>query len=224
LDAYIYFTSTPFTLTMPTFRHGPIRFSKTERTDAKPHRRASQIAILGGGGDVSSSGVDFTDSTNIDDEAGEVDDLVMWLDSLGLGQLVSEEDWEQASPVVASSDGCLIQVPSVGSTREVLESPVLQEHPSGFWNEGPINPERFSMGQGVGIKRWRAQRRPKRYVRRSRKSLNSLPQSPMLDLVINHGPESVECAAPMGCNLSHDLYDFLRWEAEFLPPYLFYDN
>jgi hypothetical protein len=45
-------------------------------------------------------------------------------------------------------------------------------------------------------------------------SLQSLPQSPMMDLVVSHDVEGNEYMVPMGFNLSHDLGDFLTWHAE----------
>ena len=45
-------------------------------------------------------------------------------------------------------------------------------------------------------------------------SIQSLPQSPMMDLVVSHDVEGNEYVVPMGFNLSHDLGDFLNWHAE----------
>ncbi|KAH6853361.1 hypothetical protein B0I37DRAFT_4527 [Chaetomium sp. MPI-CAGE-AT-0009] len=45
-------------------------------------------------------------------------------------------------------------------------------------------------------------------------SIQSLPQSPMMDLVVSHDVEGNEYMVPMGFNLSHDLGDFLNWHAE----------
>ncbi|KAG7293399.1 hypothetical protein NEMBOFW57_003449 [Staphylotrichum longicolle] len=45
-------------------------------------------------------------------------------------------------------------------------------------------------------------------------SIQSLPQSPMMDLVVSHDVEGNEYVVPMGFNLSHDLGDFLTWHAE----------
>ncbi|KAK1752520.1 hypothetical protein QBC47DRAFT_59623 [Echria macrotheca] len=50
--------------------------------------------------------------------------------------------------------------------------------------------------------------------RESTESMQSLPQSPMLDLVVSRDVEGNEYIVPMGFNLGHDLGDFLRWEAE----------
>jgi hypothetical protein len=45
-------------------------------------------------------------------------------------------------------------------------------------------------------------------------SIQSLPQSPMMDMVVSHDVEGNEYMVPMGFNLSHDLGDFLTWHAE----------
>jgi len=43
---------------------------------------------------------------------------------------------------------------------------------------------------------------------------SSLPQSPMMDIVVNKDVNEHEYAVPMGFNLGHDLPDFLAWESE----------
>ncbi|KAL2018570.1 hypothetical protein VTK56DRAFT_612 [Thermocarpiscus australiensis] len=45
-------------------------------------------------------------------------------------------------------------------------------------------------------------------------SVQSLPQSPMMDLVVSRDVDGNEYVVPMGFNLSHDLGDFLTWHAE----------
>lgn len=50
--------------------------------------------------------------------------------------------------------------------------------------------------------------------RPSVESVQSLPQSPMLDLVVSRDVAGDEYVVPMGFNLGHDLGDFLKWEAE----------
>ncbi|KAI0120409.1 hypothetical protein BJ170DRAFT_589145, partial [Xylariales sp. AK1849] len=42
----------------------------------------------------------------------------------------------------------------------------------------------------------------------------SMPQSPMLDLQVIRSDNGDVDYIPMGYNLSHDLGDFLNWEAE----------
>ncbi len=98
-----------------------------------------------------------------------------------------------------------------------LPIPVAAEHPSGFWNDGASQPDadRFLAAHHVGLKRWTVEGHPKRYAGgNNRESVESLPQSPMLDLVVSRGADGGEYIVPMGYNLGHDLGDFLRWEAE----------
>ncbi|CAK7266970.1 hypothetical protein SEPCBS119000_002299 [Sporothrix epigloea] len=45
-------------------------------------------------------------------------------------------------------------------------------------------------------------------------SYESMPQSPMADLVMTRGADGKEYVTPMGYNLSHDLGDYLLWEQE----------
>jgi hypothetical protein len=49
-------------------------------------------------------------------------------------------------------------------------------------------------------------------------SVQSLPQSPMMDLVVSRDVEGNEYMVPMGFNLSHDLGDFLTWHAAHVVP------
>lgn len=54
-----------------------------------------------------------------------------------------------------------------------------------------------------------------RHSRRGiRESVDSLPQSPMLDLVMTTAVDGSKDFVPMGYNLGHDLGDFLKWESE----------
>lgn len=50
--------------------------------------------------------------------------------------------------------------------------------------------------------------------RTTRQSVDSLPQSPMLDLVMTTAVDGSKEFVPMGYNLGHDLGDFLKWETE----------
>lgn len=47
-----------------------------------------------------------------------------------------------------------------------------------------------------------------------RESVDSLPQSPMLELVMTTAVDGSKDFVPMGYNLGHDLGDFLKWESE----------
>lgn len=120
--------------------------------------------------------------------------------------------------------------------------PVEIEHPSGFWNVPQSNDaDRFHTGPG--LKRWTLEGHPKRYhgagidVNRAnshaqrgagkilprtpgsggksvRASIDSLPQSPMLELRMMTGVDGNKEFVSMGYNLNHDLGDFLKWESE----------
>ncbi|POS75685.1 hypothetical protein DHEL01_v205920 [Diaporthe helianthi] len=126
--------------------------------------------------------------------------------------------------------------------------PIDSEHPSGFWNTRPLDAARFYTGGG--IKRWTLEGHPKRYQGpgvdvdkadkpqhggaepspegvegervKLREGVDSLPQSPMLDLVMTTGVDGSKEYVPMGYNLGHDLGDFLKWESENV--YAFYGS
>ncbi|KAI6366746.1 hypothetical protein MCOR25_005108 [Pyricularia grisea] len=97
-DEYIYFSATPFTVTMPTYRHGPIRLSKADvrlRSPVQPFVderldwTAFQMAILGAPDDF------MGDSDDGEDEK-QANDLMGWLEDFNLGHggkmLVSKEE------------------------------------------------------------------------------------------------------------------------------------
>lgn len=120
--------------------------------------------------------------------------------------------------------------------------PVEIEHPSGFWNK-PHSDDADRFHTGPGLKRWTLEGRPKRYHgagidvnranshasggvgkclprtpgsggRSMRASIDSLPQSPMLELRMMTGIDGNKEFVSMGYNLNHDLGDFLKWESE----------
>lgn len=131
--------------------------------------------------------------------------------------------------------------------------PITSEHPSGFWNTQPFDASRFFTGSGCVIKRWTLEGHPKRYQgpgidvnkanvlprsnsdlgespksgRREstvRASVDSLPQSPMLDLRMTTAVDGSKDFVPMGYNLGHDLGDFLKWESEHVYASGFYGS
>jgi hypothetical protein len=236
---YVYFESTPYTLTMPSFRHGPIRFTKATLglepqllPDETLDWTAFQMAILGDAGDVFAESDEFT--TRRRSEGENTDDLAAWLEGHGLsgcGSLVTSRSECEASSRVPS----LVLSPSNKSDDSSASSspatqtgdlpiPVRSEHPNGFWNEASVvDAARFApSGPGCGVKRWTVEGHPKRPAaskrsksgsgRLRRESLDSLPQSPMLDLVMNRDCFGKEYTVPMGYNLGHDLGDYLAWE------------
>ncbi|KAI1497081.1 hypothetical protein F5X99DRAFT_43057 [Biscogniauxia marginata] len=223
---YIYLQSPPCTLTVPGFRHGPIRLDKSDLmpdvklgADDGLDWTAFQMAILGGAGDW------FTDS---DDtirrrEAEEAADIVGWWDSWsfhGTGALVTQEMVAAAAPSPTStiSGGDLSDV-SYGEIES--DNPYSAHHQ---WQHQRGEAGRFELGgRGVGageaapppFRKWTPDSEEKQVVQVDRESFISLPQSPMLDLKIIGGPDGDDMdVVPMGYNLGHDLGDFLKWEAE----------
>ena len=80
---FLYLYSTPFTLTMPSIRHGPIRFNKEDLcrpADAMVDSATSR----GDGCDVEFSYGSLDATISFIDEEEQVDELVSWLVSLGL--------------------------------------------------------------------------------------------------------------------------------------------
>jgi hypothetical protein len=206
---YILLKSTPYSVTMPSFRHGPIRFSRTDvpAPDDTLDWTAFQMAILGGAGDWYTGSSDYTQRS----EADEYDDLAEWFDGFGFespGLLVPNGEEYEGSPSTAEYS------PVSSTATDDLPIPVAQEYPNGFWNEGNYSTTGFSR-DGCAIKRWTVEGHPKRY---HRESIESLPQSPMLDLMVG-APTPIDLSndlevVPMGYNLGHDLGDFLKWEAQ----------
>ncbi|KAK1731916.1 uncharacterized protein BDZ83DRAFT_556693, partial [Colletotrichum acutatum] len=85
-DDFIFFQSTPFTFNHSAFKHGNIRFPKSEVVkglkidpDDTLDWTAFQMAILGGAGDLFSDPADFSQRT----EAEEIADLTAWFDGFG---------------------------------------------------------------------------------------------------------------------------------------------
>lgn len=283
-DDYIFLRSTPYTLAVPAFRHGPIRLAKADlpigklaaAVDDTLDWTAFQMAIIGGAGDFFGESTDYSRPSEI--ELDERDDLAEWFAEFGFasaGALVSAADAEATRTTAPVSPGTPREVgpiksvgtwpgpaprspglikrvdppsmyftpghmathpppgspgirvfPGVGSVQVVQAMGGFQHfavgglQPRGYSYSHP-NP-RFSgpgnNGGGVSV----AQRRLRDHVglaidaskRISTDSVQSLPQSPMLDLVVSHDVDGNEYVVPMGFNLSHDLGDFLNWEAE----------
>jgi len=239
---YIYLPANPLSSAASTaFRHGPIRFA---RADLRPEPAlfaaddtldwtAFQMAILGGAGDFFSGSVDFSSSSSrgvaIADEE-EIDALIDFVSALGIdagGLRTSRDDDDgrrRRHSAAALSSTCgsppATMLTSASASPASLSDecagpiPVGAEHPSGFWNEGEgLDTSRFLSCKEAGLRRWTVEGRPKPY-KGERASVESMPQSPMFDLVVSRGTDGEEYVVPMGYNLGHDLGDFLRWESE----------
>ncbi|KAF5240864.1 hypothetical protein FANTH_9385 [Fusarium anthophilum] len=216
---YIYLLSTPYTLTQPSFRHGPIVLSKAdegrglESMDDTLDWRAFQIAIQGGVGDF------FQVMSNEQDEE-EVEDIISWFDTFCFethGVLETEDvpelEFEPGPSMRPLSYSTLSSTPSTIDIDNNLPIPLGAEFPSGFWNAlGPNEAlEKIKFSKSTGLKRWFCEGGPKRPSFHN--SDESLPPSPMLPLMVDEETALSE-KVPMGYNLGHDLGDFLRWQEE----------
>ena len=214
-DDFVFLRSTPCTLTMPRFQHGPIRIKKSDlepvfEPDNTLDWTAFQMAILGAG--------DFfcedprSESFAEDEERAEVCD---WFAGFGFethGRLLTTRDENgvdtelaEPEPSPSSAEFSPVSSPSSCYSDEDLPIPLEAEYASAFRYGGSPALEE------CGIKRWSAQGRPKRY---RRPSVDSLPQSPMMPIAGDEIVWGKQEVVPMGYNLGHDLGDFLRWEAE----------
>lgn len=113
-----------------------------------------------------------------------------------------------------------------------LPIPITSEHPSGFWSiddsatQTPLaavrsrfagrshasQPDALSLSSSGGSSTT------------VRASVDSLPQSPMLDLRMTTAADGTKELVPMGYNLGHDLGDFLKWESEHVYASGFYGS
>ncbi|KAM5355255.1 hypothetical protein ACJ41O_001901 [Fusarium nematophilum] len=213
-EEFFYLKSTPFTLTKPSFRHGPITFSKAEvgkgmkTMDDTLDWTAFQMAILGGAGDL-------LQDMSSEEDTKQVEEITSWFESFGFetyGVLIPEE----VPSMRSSSHSTLSSTPSTIDTDIDLPIPVGAEFPSGFWNAPAPGQalDKAKFFNSTGLKRWVGEGRPKRPS--SHGSVESLPPSPMMPLVVHMGDggDDTTETVPMGYNLGHDLGDFLRWEAE----------
>ncbi|CAJ2500083.1 Uu.00g029360.m01.CDS01 [Anthostomella pinea] len=235
---YIYLQSPPCTMNVPGFRHGPIRFLKSELVpDVKLGGEdgldwtAFQMAILGGAGDWFSD----SDDTIRRREEEEIDELGEWWDGWGLdlGRLVTEDDVEAPSPTSTTSGEAFSDL-SYGEIE--TDNPYSPLHSWQEQQQQPkANPQQASQAGGLGGSSHRRvlsdHNAMAHLVRKektpdiveekqcvssvSRDSFASLPQSPMLDMAVIHSADGNDVdVVPMGYNLGHDLGDFLKWEAE----------
>jgi hypothetical protein len=280
---YIYLQSTPFTLTAPSFRHGPIRIAKPDRTigqlaaavDDTLDWTAFQMAIIGGAGDFFTEATDY--SRPSDSELDERDEMAAWFaefgfespgalvpaaEALRLDQLEAEAAYN--APTSKPVEAPIPVAPSVVITE--AENTALPARGSSLaWRvEAPPPPfpttyymiSTTGIGAGQeGVGNWLRHSPPPQYESRgnyipslprnalgtshpnahpqisapmkgnrvSTESETSLPQSPMLDLVVNVDAQGNEYMVSMGYNLHHDLPDYLSWSAEHMFEGGYYD-
>ncbi|KAK8104275.1 uncharacterized protein PG998_011308 [Apiospora kogelbergensis] len=232
-EDYVFLRSSACTITMPLFKHGPIRLAKSDLIpDPKLGAEegldwtAFQMAILGGAGDW------FSDSEDTirQREAEEAADLMDWWDEWHFeraGGLVKKETEQLPSPTstITESGEDYSDFSYSDIERNNPYSPnhrwqqTMQEAATegrslelsmppratchGFWDE-----DHDKLYNSGGVQRWTTEGKPER------ESLLSLPQSPMLDFTLVTSDNGDVDFVPMGYNLGHDLGDFLKWEAE----------
>ncbi|KAI8623972.1 hypothetical protein F5Y19DRAFT_342035 [Xylariaceae sp. FL1651] len=227
---YVFLKSSPCSITTPTFRHGPIRLSKSDLVpdvklgaDDGLDWTAFQMAILGGAGDWFSD----TDDTLRQREAEDIADIAEWWDSWHFesnGDLLNR-DCEASSPTSTISGE---ELPDISYSEIESDNPYSPHH---RWQEvrrkagveglqldidfvkGKRIPSHYLPDARDLTEKWKRDSEQKQVV--DHESVTSLPPSPMLDLrVINSGHGDDLDVVPMGYNLGHDLGDFLKWEAE----------
>ncbi|EFX00860.1 hypothetical protein CMQ_1941 [Grosmannia clavigera kw1407] len=118
---YIHLPATPFSLVMPTYRHGPIRLARAEAEAKKTKAEASSawivaddaldwtafhMAILGGAGDFFSDSIDYGQAST---DADEVDDLACWFYSLGIAHERLDQGEEEETDEVKMEVGTWMQ-------------------------------------------------------------------------------------------------------------------
>ncbi|KAI1077347.1 hypothetical protein F5B20DRAFT_272257 [Whalleya microplaca] len=215
---YVFLQSSPCSMTVPTFRHGPIRLAKSDLVpdvkfgaDEGLDWTAFQMAISGGAGDW------FTDSDDTIHriEAEDVEDLLNWWRSWDFGSpggLITQDDTEALSPTSTTSDEDYLDI----SYSEIEKDNPYSPHHQ--WQQ--LRLKAAAEGRQLDFDDISGQanehgRKPLREFA-GRESYASLPQSPMLDLQVVRSPDNDDDVdvVPMGYNLGHDLGDFLKWEAE----------
>ncbi|KAJ9132006.1 hypothetical protein NKR23_g11471 [Pleurostoma richardsiae] len=120
-----------------------------------------------------------------------------------------------AAPPVSSMDMTPRTALAATQSLSIPKAAELSSGSGSWYAEGSCGSGR-SRSDGLAIRQW-ARERP-RDLADHRASADSLPQSPMFNIVVGEGGGSDAAMTgdivPMGYNLGHDLGDFLRWETE----------
>ncbi|KOS21535.1 hypothetical protein ESCO_005149 [Escovopsis weberi] len=128
----VYFRSTPFTLTNPAFRHGPITFQKSEikggslLTESPVFDLAAFQSAIGGVGDLSEvlAPEEARDNSDEDDESHMADEVTAWFKEFGFethGELIvaekpSDRNLDRTSWDSACSMGTTLSMPLIIKT------------------------------------------------------------------------------------------------------------
>ncbi|KAJ1327640.1 hypothetical protein MN608_06971 [Microdochium nivale] len=229
---FVFLRSTPCTLTAPSIRHGPIRFSRcvVPQEDDGLDWTSFQVAIQGGAGDWFSE----SEETIRRREADEAKDIAAWWSSWNFdsaGDLFSKkhEDPEPCLPAISSTRSSLDCGENADSAASLSdgsdehddddeEDDELSESIAGY-SLSPSNPysayhkwNRLSQQASVRSTPRSDADASKQAITQDAKTGESRFDSG-LQVMHNVSSDAVDYM-PMGCNLTSDLGDFLRWEAE----------
>lgn len=215
-ENYIFLPSTPFTLTSPLFRHNairvpiPYREPKLCTSDEALDWTAFQMAISGTGGiDTYLDNYEMRESEKMAFEVmeREADDILRWWTEFGYqgwGRIVGEEKSSAHKRGRQESSARRKKREDIEHicVQEARGSPRHGEHLKSITDTEKIFITKGNNPEGDGNE-----------VQRRSSLAESLPPSPMLDLV-GAGLGKDNEVIPMGFNLGHDLGDFLRWETD----------
>ena len=203
-EEYYYLKSTPYSITAPCFKHGPISFAKSEigrgpkTMDDTLDWTAFQMAILGAG--------EFLPDMYDEGDSRYADELRDWFHDFGFethGVLIPEV-WP-ASPRSSSQS----TVSSSGSADN--DHPVKDN--SGY------DTTKFYRGNGFS-KRWTMEGKPKdgSFSTTANHKRNVSTPDARSPLIVDNEDGKISPAhqedVKMGFNLQGDLGDFLQWEAQ----------
>jgi hypothetical protein len=212
-EHHVFLPSTPFTLTSPFFRHAavrvpiPYREPKFSSQDEEAlDWTVFQAAISGTGGIHGYESCDREEKEMIEWEEmeREVDGILEWWAGFGFqgyGRMVGEGSLKVQSVSLKGKKK------REDIERGSIERPKIPAKHSHVVRREIVDTEKIVVDdrRGTGNAIVDAQRR---------ESLaDSLPPSPMLDLVVP-SPSKDNEVIPMGFNLGHDLGDFLKWETD----------
>ncbi|ROV88799.1 hypothetical protein VSDG_08979 [Cytospora chrysosperma] len=189
-----------------------------------PSRNLSINHIVNGGAssDGGSSGGSETSSARSSGEISDVEEMVQ-VQSMPI-PISSEHPsgfWN-TRPFDASrfltGEGCGIKRWTLEGHPKRYQGPGIDVHKANTGaNSYGGKPSPGSRGGGIGGGGLKSGGRGA-----TRESVDSLPQSPMLDLVMTTAVDGSKEYVPMGYNLGHDLGDFLKWESENVYATAFY--
>ncbi|KXJ91447.1 hypothetical protein Micbo1qcDRAFT_195531 [Microdochium bolleyi] len=233
---FVFLRSTPCTLTAPNIRHGPIRFSKCVvpqqaimESDDGLDWTAFQMAVRGGVGDWFSESGEATRRR----EAEETKEIEAWWTSWDFesaGELLSEDREDPEPSLFASSSSIRGSLDS----GERTDSSASLSDGSSEHDEDEDEDELSDSLAAYSLSPSNTYSAHHKWNRLSQQTRNPSParfetdtskQAIALDeansedvesglhVVPNSSNDAIDFV-PMSCNLTSDLGDFLRWEAE----------